>query len=70
MVNGTIIPLTLDRINCCCPFSDQKACKLELHGIVMLVFVLADIILSLAFASGVKTVIPLPRNRLTILKLY
>ena len=26
--------------------------------------------LSLAFASGVKTVIPLPRNRLTILQLY
>ena len=32
----------------------------------MLVFVLTDIILSLAFASGVKTVIPLPRNRLNI----
>ena len=38
----------------------------------MLVFILADIaiLLSLAFASGVKTVIPLPRNRLTILQLY
>ena len=33
----------------------------------MLVFVLADIIMSLAFASDVKTVIPLPRNRLTVL---
>ena len=29
----------------------------------MLVFVLANILLSLAFASGVKTVIPFSRNR-------